>query len=415
MKANPPSVFGVLLALLLGIISVPAQSPFAIPPHRAQTPQAKHASVPPSPPHRRFGDPLPGLTPAQLAAFARGREEFEDAETVATGLGPIFNNVSCVACHSAPVTGGGSAIVVTRFGRTVNGVFHPLRDKGGSLLQQFAIDPAVREVVPPEANTIAHRRTTPLFGLGLIEAIPDDTIRQHARIHQPDGITGCVAEVKDITTGRRRIGRFGWKAQHATLLAFSADAYLNEMGITSRFFPHENAPNGKAALLALFGPPQGPEDEVDPATGRSDIDALADFMRVLAPPPRLPLTASARAGEALFTQTGCAHCHTPVMYTGASPIRALHRQPVALYSDLLLHDMRTLGDGIAQGAAGPHEMRTPPLWGVRASAPYLHDGRAATLHDAIAAHRGEARIVRDRYLRLSPTQRRQLLDFLHCL
>ena len=313
---------------------------------------------------------------------------------------------------SRATAGGSSDIVVTRFGRTVNGVFDPLTEKGGSLLQQVSIDPAARAVVPPEANTIAHRRTMPLFGVGLIEAIPDDAIRQRALRQKPDGVLGRISEVTDITTGEKRVGHFGWKLQQATLLAFSADAYLNEMGITSRYFPNENAPNGNAVLLALFDTTQDPEDEVDPATGRGDIDAAADFMRFLAPPPRLPLSPSARAGEPLFAQIGCAVCHTPVMQTGPNRIGALDRKPVWLFSDLLLHDMGTLGDGIAQGAATPREMRTTPLWGLRASPPYLHDGRAPTVHDAIAAHEGEGRVSRDRYLRLTLAQRRQLLDYL---
>ena len=415
MKTKPTLVLGVLMAVLFGIGSVLAQSQFGQHLLRAQRPRPGvgiRPPPPPPPPRPEFGNPLPGLPPGQLAAFATGLEEFENEETVASGLGPIFNHVSCVACHSGPVTGGSSDIVVTRFGRTVNGVFDPLTEKGGSLLQQFAIDPAAREVVPPEANTIAHRRTTPLFGLGLIEAIPDDVIRQGALRPKPDGVVGRIADVTDITTGEKRVGRFGWKLQQATLLAFSADAYLNEMGITSRYFPKENAPNGNAVLLALFDTTQDPEDEVDPATGHGDIDAIADYMRFLGAPPRLPLSPSARAGEPLFAQIGCAVCHTPLLQTGPNRIGALDRKPVWLFSDLLLHDMGTLGDGIAQGAAKPREMRTAPLWGLRASPPYLHDGRAPTVHDAIAAHEGEGRVSRDRYLRLTPLQRRQLLDYL---
>ena len=413
MKIKLLAVFGVLGAALLGISSVVAQSRFNAQLLRAHRPRPLAPShVPPPPPLPRFGDPLPGLTPVQLAAFSAGLDEFTNEETIAGGLGPIFNNVSCVACHSGPAVGGSSAITVTRFGRMVNGVFDPLAEKGGSLLQEFSIDPAVREVVPPEANVIAHRRTTPLFGMGLIEAIPDDAIRQNALRPKPDGVAGRISELTDITTGQKRVGHFGWKLQQASLLAFSADAYLNEMGITSRFFPNENAPNGNTVLLALFDTTMDPEDQVDPTTGRGDIDAAADFMRLLGAPPRRPLSPSARAGEPLFNQIGCAVCHTPVMSTGPSPIAALDRKPVWLFSDLLLHDMGTLGDGIAQGTANTREMRTAPLWGLRASAPYLHDGRAPTVHDAIAAHEGEGRVSRDRYLRLTPLQRQQLLDYL---
>ncbi|PYK97112.1 MAG: hypothetical protein DME19_17445, partial [Verrucomicrobia bacterium] len=136
--------------------------------------------LPPPPASPQFGDPLPGLTQDQLAAFAAGLDEFLDEETPERGLGPIFNNVSCVVCHSAPAVGGSSAILETRFGRVVYGQFDPLTELGGSLLQQSAIDPRCQEIVPPEANVIAQRQTTPLFGLGLIEAIPDNAILLNA-------------------------------------------------------------------------------------------------------------------------------------------------------------------------------------------------------------------------------------------
>ena len=311
--------------------------------------------------------------------------------------------------------GGSSAILETRFGRLLYGRFDPLTELGGSLLQQSAIDPACQEIVPPEANVIAQRQTTPLFGLGLIEAISDSTILLNAAIPRPDGITGRPSMVQDVVSGQPRVGRFGWKAQQATLLAFSGDAYLNEMGITSRLFPQENAPNGNTDLLALFDNVADPEDVEDPETGKANIDNFTDFMRFLAPPPQLPLTLSAQSGQILFNGIGCAACHTPVMHTGANSVAALDRKPVRLYSDLLLHNMGLLGDGIAQGSAHPREMRTAPLWGLRASAPYLHDGRAATVNAAIRAHDGEARYPRDRYLLLLPIQRRQLLDFLNSI
>jgi len=369
----------------------------------------------PIPAAGQLGGPLLNLTPAQLADFLAGREEFANVETPASGLGPIFNNVSCAACHFVPATGGASEIFVTRFGRVVNGQFDPLTEKGGSLLQQFAINPAAREIIPREANVIARRQTTPLFGLGLLEAIPDGVIAQNALRPNPDGIKGRAAVVPDVVSGQMRIGRFGWKAQQATLLAFAGDAYLNEMGITSRFFPHENAPNGNTNLLARFDVFADPEDEIDPQTGTGDIDLAANFMRLLAPPPRGPSTASGRAGEPIFGQIGCALCHLPAMFSGPNSIAALSQKRVDLYSDLLLHDMGSLGDGIGQGAAGPREMKTAPLWGLRASAPYLHDGRAGTIEDAIRLHDGEGARSRDRFLRLPPGERRQLLDFLNSL
>jgi CxxC motif-containing protein (DUF1111 family) len=362
-----------------------------------------------------FGDPLPNLTAAQFADFADGLEDFQQADTAASGLGPIFNNVSCVACHSVPAVGGGSPTLETRFGRFAFGHFDPLASEGGSLLQISAIDPRAQEVIPPDANVIAKRITTPLFGLGLIEAIPDSAIIQNAHEPKPDNISGRISIVTDVASGSTRVGRFGWKAQQATLLAFAGDAYLNEIGITSRLFPTENAPNGNTQLLAKFDTVADPEDQVDPATGKADIDHFADFMRLLAPPPKLALSPAAKAGQDVFSQLGCTGCHEPTFVTGPNAIKALDRKVVALYSDLLLHDMGSLGDGIAQGTARTSEMKTPPLWGLRARGPYLHDGRAATISAAIRMHDGKAARARDRFNRLGSTQQQQLIAFLNAI
>ena len=362
-----------------------------------------------------LGQPLAGLTASELAAFREGGVEFRATETAAGGLGPIFNDVSCVACHDAGGTGGASRRTVTRFGRTVNGVFDPLDSQGGSLLQERSINRGIREVVPREANTVARRLATPLFGAGLIEAIPDSTIVLGTLGRKPAGIAGKVSVVRDVVSGVNRIGRFGWKAQEATLLAFSGDAYVNEMGITNRFFPTENAPNGNVALLARFDRVADVEDEIDPLDGKADIDRAADFMRLLAPPPRGPATASSVAGEAIFRRLDCAVCHTPSMRTGPNVIAALSEKTVGLYSDLLLHDMGALGDGIAQGTAGARDMRTAPLWGLRSRPTWLHDGRANTIDQAVRGHAGEAQSSRDRYVALSAAERQQLLDFLNTL
>jgi CxxC motif-containing protein (DUF1111 family) len=378
-------------------------------------PKLKPASAPARPlPNGtpQFGDALPGLSAEQLLAFEDGREEFESVETPEGGLGPIFNHTSCAACHTAGGTGGASAQSVTRFGRLVNGVFDAMEEQGGSLLQSQGIAPRVQEHVPAEATIVAQRITTPLFGAGLIEAISDADILGNAQRAQPDGVRGRAALVTDVASGSSRVGRFGWKAQQATLLAFAGDAYLNEMGITSRLFPTENAPNGNQLLLKKYDRVPDVEDEVDPATGRSDIDAAADFMRYLAPPPPLRATASALAGAQVFSQLGCTACHQPAMVTAAHPVPALSGQVVNLYSDLLLHDMGSLGDGIAQGAAGQREMRTAPLWGLRVRGPFLHDGRAKTVTEAIRAHDGEAAPARVRFNALSAPAVQQLLDFL---
>ncbi|MDB6139378.1 MAG: hypothetical protein JWO94_2450 [Verrucomicrobiaceae bacterium] len=344
-----------------------------------------------------------------------GRDDFEAKEDEASGLGPIFNRDSCVTCHNGPATGGSSPVFVTRFGLLLDGVFDPLADLGGSLRQEKAIRPNAVEVVPPEANVVARRESTPLFGLGLMEAIPDATILRNVKVTPVNGVKGKAAMITDVVSGQQRVGRFGWKAQQATVLAFAADAYANEMGITNRFFPTENAPNGNLELLAQLDTVADPEDTVDPATGKTDVDKVADFMRLLGPPPAQPLSPSAAQGRNVFNLVNCNQCHTPVMITGPNTIPALNSKPVNLYSDLLLHDMGTLNDGIAQSAASTNEMKTPPLWGLHASPPYLHDGRAPSVDAAIRAHDGEARTSRDQYAGLTPAQRQQLLDFLQTL
>lgn len=370
---------------------------------------------PPPPPPPQLGDPFPGLTSAELAAFNAGRTEFTSREAPADGLGPIFNRDSCVACHSGPAAGGSSPITTTRFGKVTNGVFDPLTSLGGSLLQEKAISPDGLEKIPAQSNIQALRQTTALFGLGLIEAIPDATILKGVRTKAVDGVLGKASMVQDVATGKTLVGRFGWKAQQATLLAFAGDAYVNEMGITNRLFPTENAPNGNTALLQKLDKVKDPEDQVDKATGKAGIDALADYMRLLAPPQAQSTTASTAYGAKFFLDAGCTSCHTPSMTTGTNAIPALSNQTVSLYSDLLLHDMGSLGDGIVQGAANAREMKTPPLWGIKASAPYLHDGRAKTLDDAIKAHDGEAKSARDKYLKLTSDQQKLLVEFLNSL
>lgn len=357
-----------------------------------------------------LGEPLAGLTSEQLLLFVDGKDDFEHVEDVEGGLGPIFNESSCVACHSSGATGGASSRNVTRFGRTTHGKFDALDALGGSLLQDQAILPAATEVIPPEANTIVKRNSTPLFGLGLIDAISDEAILRNIRKPAVDGVTGKAVVTTDIVSGKLRVGRFGWKAQQTSVLAFAADAYRNEMGVTNRFFPTENAPNGDAAKLAAADFIQDPEDA--PATGLADFEKVANFMKFLAPAPAVKFTPSAEAGRQVFAAAGCAVCHTPSMMTSPSKDPAFDRKEVRLYSDLLVHDMGTLGDGIVQAPTAAREMRTAPLWGLRYSAPYLHDGRATTVDDAIKAHDGEARVSGDRYLKLTPAQKKQLSEFL---
>ena len=358
----------------------------------------------------QFGDPLPGLTVEQTNLFLDGKDDFEKTEDVAGGLGPIFNRDSCVACHSSPATGGASAINVTRFGMTVNGKFDSLDSLGGSLLQENAITPEAQEFVPSIANVVIHRNSTPLFGLGLIDAIPDSEIVRNAKAYPNEHIKGRVGWVTDVVSGKRMAGRFGWKAQQATVLGFAADAYRNEMGVTNRYFPTENAPNGDLVRLAKTDFVQDPEDA--PATGLADFEKVANFMLFLAAPPVTKPTPATASGKMLFDVAACSLCHTPTMRTGYSKIAALNNKEVRLYSDLLLHDMGSLGDGIVQETATGRDFRTAPLWGIAQSAPYLHDGRAVTIDEAIKGHEGEGKVSKDRYLKMTKAQQKLLTDFL---
>jgi CxxC motif-containing protein (DUF1111 family) len=362
-----------------------------------------------------LGDALPNLTSAQAAAFAAGRDEFMEAESVADGLGPVFNGTSCVGCHSAPVVGGAGTTRDTRIGTLINGVFNGLVNQGGSLLQSQGIG-AVNgcnvqgEVVPPSATIVTLRRPTPLFGLGLVDATPDQTFLDlaAAQTGDPDGVSGRPNMVADLVVGGTRVGRFGWKAATPNLTQQAAAAYFNEMGITTSFFPADPCPQGDCNQQACDGVP-GLEDAGD------GVDAFATFMRFLAPPPVPTLTGQARAGAAFFTQLGCATCHVPSLSTGASPVAALDHVSYAPYSDFLLHDMGALGDGILQGQATGAEMRTAPLWGVSSQPFFLHDGRATTLAAAILAHDGEARPARDRFAALETPNQQMVLAFLGAL
>jgi CxxC motif-containing protein (DUF1111 family) len=358
-----------------------------------------------------FGDALPELTPADQQAFEDGLEEFTEEETVEEGLGPVFNDVSCAACHRSPAVGGDAPVVETRFGTRDKKQFDPLISGGGSLLQTDGTGVngcPTGETLPPNTTIVAGRKTTPLFGAGLIEAIPDDQLRQLAD-RQPSVIKGRAHQVREAFSPQTRVGRFGHKAQVATLLQFSGDAYLNEMGITSPNFQRENCPNGDCSLLSRCDLTPEPEDNGE------GVAAFAAFMRLLAPPPRGRITAAVEAGEEIFTRLGCAGCHVPTWTTGSSPVAALNGVTFHPYSDFLLHDMGGLGDGIEQGRAGGTEMRTMPLWGLRVRRSFLHDGSAPTIVEAIQAHAGQGQAASDAFGQLSDPEGRQLLEFLESL
>ena len=364
------------------------------------------------------GGPLPDLTPREFSEFRLGLDDFLEVETAEEGLGPAFNATSCAVCHNIPAIGGGGLILEVRAGyRDEAGEFRTFDPSGETLMHLFSTPThGCQPGIPAQATIVARRAPIPLFGAGLVEAIPDEAIMalEDPADRDRDGISGRAAMIRDVDSGETRVGRFGWKAQHATLIAFGADAYRNEMGITNDLFPTEVAFGIRPEQIKLCDPLPDPEDAVDRRTGRRGIDNFASFMRFLAPLPRGEVGPREQAGEQLFAEIGCAGCHTPVLQTGASASPMFNRQPVRLFSDLLLHDVDT-GDGIPQGAAADREIRTPALWGLRFRRPLLHDGSAVTVEDAIRRHGGEAQRARQLFERLGDPGRQSLLAFLGSL
>ena len=363
------------------------------------------------------GTPVGGLTPAQQQAFAEGARVFAKDYAIAEGLGPIFNDESCEDCHRA---GGGSNRTVTRFGRLdARGDFDALANLGGSLRQSRGIGSVTTvdgthdfsaERTPNEATITTRRRSQSLRGLGFVDAVPDETWMAIAEEQRAaDAATaGRVHMVDDLSARRRVVGKFGWKAQVPTLFQFSADALLNEMGITNPLFRDEPCPQGDCNALA-FNPTPALNDD-----GR-DVEAIADFMTMLAAPTRGPITDDVIAGEQLFHEIGCATCHRPTIRTGRSDIAAFNRTDFHPYSDFLLHDMGSLGDGIVQDEATGREMRTAPLWGLRNNNRLLHDGLARSLEQAIERHDGQGKAARDRFNALDAERAAKLLAFLRSL
>jgi CxxC motif-containing protein (DUF1111 family) len=375
---------------------------------------------PPPPPPPVAAVPFPNLTSSQLAAWNAGKSAFLAPATVPGGLGPVFNQAACAQCHGgAQATGGSSSILTTRFGRIINSQFDPMVAYGGPTLQSQGIGKFngvnfVGEVVPPQATIVAHRRTIPLFGLGLVDAIPGSAIMALAK-HQATATpstAGVPSIATDPITGESVIGKFGWKAQQPTLLDFTSDALINEVGVTTPVYPSENCPQGNCTILAANPAHSNPNQP------NSLIQTITNFMTFNAPPtppPSGPPNPTIQAGAAIFANIGCANCHTPTWQTSPNPIAALNNVTFAPYSDFLLHNMGTLGDGIVQGSATGTEMRTAPLWGLRFETSFLHDGRAATVSQAILDHAGQGAAASYNFSTLTATQRSQLLAFLNSL
>jgi CxxC motif-containing protein (DUF1111 family) len=427
------------------------------------------------------GGPLKSLTADESAFFNDGQKRFADVEVVTgganNGLGPRFNSNQCLSCHSHPAGGGSSPprnplIEIAKLDGATNtvpwfitqngpvrearfkldstgaadGEVHDLfvitgrRDATGCNIAQPSFLPAGNPLTGEGGNpNIIFRIPTPLFGGGLIEGIPDSAILSNAQAdasmksglgisgHPNAHLSGNVNRSANDGT----ITRFGWKAQNKSLLLFVAEAYNVEMGITNQLFPQERDETPGCLFNAT------PEDTLNfttsppaaPSTNPgvlSDIEAFADFIRMLAPPSPLPDTPSTVNGRAAFARVGCVHCHKPSFTTGriasgssTSPSAALSGQTVNLFSDLLVHHMgRGLADGITQGGAGPDEFRTAPLWGVGQRVFFLHDGRTSNLVEAIRAHRSrdsEASKVIDQFDGLGGQEQQDVINFLRSL
>jgi CxxC motif-containing protein (DUF1111 family) len=386
---------------------------------------------------------------------------FEQFEAISDGLGPLFNAQSCRECHQSPVAGGVSQITELRVGhKGTDGKFKnpeiPINHgseiiKGRSLVNQRAICPnaafpavEIQERVPDSETIRTFRTALSILGDGFVEAVDDSTLIKisNSQCKQDNGkICGLIVRVPILESpGETRVGRFGWKSQQASLLSFSGDAYLNEIGITNRLFPDE--------VTNLCNTVAEPNDRAG-ADGLADIDHFARFIRATKAPARDAQQAGASAaktGEILFAKIGCDICHVPTLTTAAPGTiinggkftvpEALGSKTFHPYSDYLLHDIGT-GDGIVVAMeehygkrmyqtqwrdlsldafqASANKMRTAPLWGVRMQPLLMHDGTSMTFRDAILRHRGEATSVTGRFEKLSEADQGAIIEFLKSL
>lgn len=365
----------------------------------ATAPIAKQTVSTPQP-----GQPLYGLTAAELSQFHLGKNVFDSIFTPQTGLGPVFNANGCATCH---VNGGAGTQVEIQGTRYANGVCDQLDSVGGFVFELFSTPQLIAalgitgEPIPSYAQT--GRRTTPqLFGRGLLDAITDSTLTARAALEarQDPTAAGRVAVLSDGT-----IGRFGRKDQGSTVLDFNTDAFLYEIGITT--------PGSDDSTEKPIGDkpvPPGVALGPEPNLSLAKLDQTTDFVRYLAPPA--PAGPDNEYQDDVFQRIGCATCHVPAMQTGANAVPALNHRTVRAYTDLLLHDM---GPGLADiclGAAKPSEFRTEPLMGLHLRTTFLHDGRATTVNDAILAHGGQAWGARQRFSALPAQERAALVRYL---
>jgi len=363
--------------------------------------QASPGLIPPNTPLAdpgTYGGPLAALGADEAARFLAGRTAFDTEYGFEDGLGsPRFNGDSCRACHFEPTVGGAGprGVNVVRHGiLNPDGRFVP--PAVGTILHRSTLLPRNPNRPQPEANIFELRQTPHLYGAGLVDRVDPADIIAGA---DPDDLDGDGLSGRVSWTDDGRVGRFGWKGQVPSLREFVRDAIAAELGMTLADEPGQT-----------FGRLQDNDAIADPELPLSEVAVLADYLAALAPPPRQPAAnaAQAEAGEAFFTEVGCAACHRPSFDTPLGPAN--------LYSDLLLH--RFLPDdavGIEDASADMWELRTAPLWGISQTGPYLHNGEADTLEQAIHQHDGEAAACRDRFEAASAADRDALLAFLATL
>jgi len=366
-------------------------------------------------------------------AFDHVKGVFEEVDDAAKGLGPVYNAQSCAECHQNPTTGGISQITELRVGRFLGGVF---TDRpGGSLINDRATDTLVQERADSADTVRSFRTTLNTLGDGFVEAIADATFTT-IRNAQPPALRGQIimVPVVEAPAETKRVGRFGWKNQHGSLVSFSGDAYLNEQGITNRLFGTENTSNGNSVDAydryydAVAGHYVGLREGIDIVNEDpdNDVDEFAEFMRATKAPSRGAITAEVMQGQAVFNAIGCNICHTPTIATMPKDswinghtfqvTEALGNKIIHPFSDFLLHDVGT-GDGIVQngGPGTRNKLRTPPLWGVRTRTRLMHDGNSITFERAILRHRGQAEPVTLFFRTLSQAQKNKLFAFLGSL
>lgn len=383
------------LALIVGAVACGVEATSA--------PETAQVTAPP-------GQILPSASEAERGRFLLGRAVFERLATPEEGLGPLFNATRCSDCHDQPAVGGSGVVFVHKATRFDGGACDPLRELGGSNLQQ-RVTPALAargfgpEPVPERATHRSTVRPTQLFGLGLLEAVTDATIEAGADSADADGdgVSGRVGR-----DGAGRVGRFGWKADHATIADFVDEALRFELGFTTPRVPREET-HGGTPLPAVVDPM--PEPEIDEA----GVGLLVDYLRGLAVPVGAVSSPGAETGGDIFLRIGCAACHTPSLPIGRDVQGVPAGSQIPAFTDLLLHDMGPEAEGVCGPAAGPQEYRTPPLWGVGLRPLLLHDGSVSTLDSAIERHGGEGSAAARAFAALDPSERERLLAYLRSL